>query len=1116
MSALKLLTGKQLHSYNSIDNRVCQRISQIDVPYIQKKYKLKMEPPHSIQFDIPHLPVLRDYQAVILGGSFGGISAALALSRAAHSVVLVEHRTYLGAEITARLRPWLPAWDRKNFPELLQSCLQSSSDPGGISTVGEMPLHLDALKLHLENLLLQAGVRLIYASSLVGIDQQEGNLSGVIIGNKSGRQFLPCRLLIDATGTATAARLSGQPFEPAPPTARCTRTLEFDGVDHSWLSGSPQQDEGRGLVFHPGARSGLVWVECSLDLPGPGMDGFSLARREVAARFASLQIVAELKVRLPAFQSAYLSGSSPEVHGLRSPQLAAATAAPWTRGFEKLTLEGPGGKTLPAVPFAGWLRGTWYLNEAIRLEEVDPLAFSDPVFTSWMGSELGSFLAQHWEQAAAPVGGEPACRVHSTSKAGQALQVREPESPQRGYPYPRREVDAAEITVVRQVEVLVVGGGTSGATAAITCAQEGVKTLLVEMNLGLGGTGTLGGVHSYWYGRRIGFSQRVSGWVEQAHRFIHHKEPRGSLGRWNIEAKSFALLKEAEAAGVELLLDASVIGAVMDGDEVRGVVAATRTGPVALLARVVIDASGDGDLAAFAGAAFHYGSARDHRVMWYSLAQFARPGLTQNNFTSTVDVSNIEDYTRAILAGRRRTGKNGAYDHGTYLATRESRHILGEQVLTLTDQLLRRAWSDVVQIAFSNHDVKGHTSSDWVQVGLIPPNLEIEIPYSALLPRGLENLLVVGKAISATHDALPAIRMQADLENLGGVAGLAAAQAVREIVPPRKIQIRKLQGRLVEAQILPAEILTRRLEPRVWQEAELRRLVEQVQGDQPLYEYSNMDLDEVYQGRLPLVELCCAGPRAVPFIEEALEKSSGEARVNLARAAALTGSRAGVPVLVETLLDLLQGDNLPAREAHIHNTQLPPDQGAMPEAAYLLYTMGLTPDRRAFPVWERIAALLERVSEADFYDDRKGTFYYIDAFCAGCERSANPELVPLLKKLADNPALSGNMVSQGFQADFVQERIAYLEVVTGRALARCGSVNGYLTLLDYLQDARALLAEHAHSELAAISGVDLGKDLRAWVEWIEANEGRLTPALWQEPTEAQRAWEEKILTAAEA
>ena len=136
---------------------------------------------------------------------------------------------------------------------------------------------------------------------------------------------------------------------------------------------------------------------------------------------------------------------------------------------------------------------------------------------------------------------------------------------------------------------------------------------------------------------------------------------------------------------------------------------------------------------------------------------------------------------------------------------------MGDVVLTLTDQLTHRCWPDVVNIHFSNHDIKGHSGSDWLRLGLIPPNLEVEIPYRSLLPRELEHSLVVGKAISVTHDALPAIRMQSDLENLGGVAGLAAAKAVREGIAPRYINVTDLQRALMDVGLLSEETITRSL-----------------------------------------------------------------------------------------------------------------------------------------------------------------------------------------------------------------------------------------------------------------------------------------------------------------
>src|SRR5687767_908139 len=161
------------------------------------------------------------------------------------------------------------------------------------------------------------------------------------------------------------------------------------------------------------------------------------------------------------------------------------------------------------------------------------------------------------------------------------------------------------------------------------------------------------------------------------------------LLRWNLDT------------GAELFFRSTIVGALAEPGAagaraiVRGVLAATPDGLRAILAKVTIDASGDADVAAFAGAQTVYGSARDRLPLWYSLAQLVRPGITRNNFTSSVDISNVNDYTRAILAGRRR---GECHDHGTYVAPRETRHIVGGITLTLTHQLTFQQFPDTVAV----------------------------------------------------------------------------------------------------------------------------------------------------------------------------------------------------------------------------------------------------------------------------------------------------------------------------------------------------------------------------------------------------------------------------------
>ncbi|MFW6097384.1 MAG: FAD-dependent oxidoreductase, partial [Chloroflexota bacterium] len=768
----------------------------------------------TIPFARRDVAVLRTVDAVVLGGSLAGVAAANELAGAGWKVALVEPRTYLGWEMSATLRPWLPVREDNEqayaAAPLLQAFLEKHDlQPAG----GELPVSLYDLKRFLEDRLLASGVEIFYGSVAIGrprtadgrrrttdsarwtegLGAADENsywaTDGVVIANKSGRQMLRAGMVVDTQKSDfdNPGLLEKSDFSGAPIYAR---TLEFDGV--GTLEGETLEvPNNLGLAgdqvrLHQGYRgAGHYLVECWIRAMPEEQPAVGSRRSAVVlegfARRVTTRVAAYLMQNVDAFGEATFADASHEIYGPLS-----------SRGIDD--------------PLVACARGTELARDVLRGE--------------WPGTEAPGELDSQEGGA-------------SSAQDVPDLEIRELPGPRAGKRYERARGEPAALPVIDEVDVLVVGGGTSGATAAMVAGRGGVSTALVEMNPGLGGTGTYGGVHSYWFGRRVGFAAEVTQLATDLHHELRQPPPEGPVPRWNIEAKSQALRQAVEEAGVKLYLNAMVIGTVVERDltgfrnlsgqadaasltAVKGVAVATREGAGVILARAVIDATGDGDVAAHAGAEATYGAARDHVVMWYSLAQFARPGRTRNNFTSMVDVGNVQDYTRAILAGRRRRRERD-HDHGVYVATRESRHIRGEVELTLNDQLLQRRWRDVINVAFSNHDVKGHSKSDWVRLGLIPPNLEVEIPYRALLPVGLKNILVVGKAISASHDALPAIRMQADMENLGGAAAVAvltaAANACHHDFDLRDVDVAALQEELVAAGVLPPEIVSRTLQP---------------------------------------------------------------------------------------------------------------------------------------------------------------------------------------------------------------------------------------------------------------------------------------------------------------
>ncbi len=1071
-----------------------------------------MEQNKQIMLRREDLPVLADCDLLVVGGSFAGIAAALAAAEAGLSVVLVEPRTYLGREASACLRPFTAMPGAESIPDLLQSSIEAAGM--AFADAGVITFRAGDLKTHLEDRLLAAGVKIIYASQPAGLHSEAGCIRGVIFGNKSGRQVVRARVVIDATDPSLLFQLAGsrKPLRTEM-TALFYRTLEFVKVG-AVAAGTitvPEELEVAGNVVRlvPGAHGEDHWfVTCAMSLPGSAQDAFDLTKREITARKLTMLLAAYLRKNVPGFEKAYLAGASQ--------QLAGPTYLVWEGKAERASAQAKdcikAGYGLPQIQLLdtlGPLVGLFALNGSLWPGHV---ATDKEIFAAiGYGEAFSHWMVERMDALPAVTEVAHAQAVENADGQAQKLpdfQVMEPESPQRGKTYPMQRVEPNHVQVLREVDVLVIGGGTSGATAAYAAAKNGARTLLIEALPGLGGTGTIGGVHSYWFGRRVGFSRQVIDAVEAMHAEMGLEPPQGGLLKWNIEAKMHALTRRAQDAGVEMLWGAVATGAVVEGNRVRGIVAATPLGPAALLAEVIIDATGDGDVAAFAGAPVVYGASRDHVTMWYSLAQFHTPGMTRNNFTSMVDVGNVEDYSRAIMAGRRRVQ---GYDQGTYVAPRESRHVVADVVLSLNDQLLRRRWEDTVYVAFSNHDVKGHSSSDWLRIGLIPPNLEVEIPYRALLPKGLEGILITGKAISATHDALPAVRMQPDMENMGGVAGTAAAMAVKAGSTPREIDVRALQKAMVSVGALPEGILNRTLTPRVYTEAELESLVEQMVGGKPLYDYQDMDLDVIFEGSIPFAEICTVGPKAVAVLARALKQRRGPERVIIAKALAMTGSSEGVEDLIAALHEMTPDEGLQVLNAHIRHTQLPPDQGAMPEAVNLLYALGMTRDTRTLPIWDHFSTLIGETSEDDIRDRRLGLFYYVDAICFGAERLGDINAAPFLKRIHAHPSFHSRSTPEGFEPDYFLERMAYLELVVGRALARLGDREGFDVLIRFLTDARALLAEHAHSELRAITGEDFGKNPERWQAWLAESSKWRSPHPVEANNEAVQAWDEVIL-----
>ena len=318
---------------------------------------------------------------------------------------------------------------------------------------------------------------------------------------------------------------------------------------------------------------------------------------------------------------------------------------------------------------------------------------------------------------------------------------------------------AGALPMLGKYDVVVVGGGTSGAPAGIAAARQGAKTLVIEYQNGLGGVGTLGMIGGFWYGNRVGFVHDVP------------QSPTEVRMEW--------YRSELRKAGADIWFATLGCGAVTKDHCVQGVVVATPYGRGVVLAKTVIDATGNADTAIAAGADFVY--VEDDYALQASHLPTSQPRAVVPQRRSGPD--------RRHQSAERGTGDPGQapdhgcdFDIGQLIDTRERRRIVGDFCLDWLDVINERTFPDSVVHSCSDYDSHGYQIHPFFTLTHVPARHKFwtYVPYRCLLPKGLEGILVVGIAMSGHRDAMPITRMQPDQTNLGYAAGVAAAMASRQ------------------------------------------------------------------------------------------------------------------------------------------------------------------------------------------------------------------------------------------------------------------------------------------------------------------------------------------------
>jgi len=394
-------------------------------------------------------------------------------------------------------------------------------------------------------------------------------------------------------------------------------------------------------------------------------------------------------------------------------------------------------------------------------------------------------------------------------------------------------------------DVLVVGGGPAGIGAAIGAARQGVEVLVIENH------GFFGGVGAWALGMPIN-QVRPKGKPRSAvHELLVSKVqsygPRavtmGDHQLWcNVDYLKAAVADAFEEAGVKYYLHVRAVDAVVEGNRITGVVAGAKSGLVLIKAKVVIDCTGDADVAQYAGAetfketgklspmtlllkVTNVDPVRAKKVKLGEVANKARTkyplipkswNFEENdpssnsfyiNHSCTRDFENFDgsdplSFTRAEVFARRQAlqmteamREFGGPDLASLeligtspqICVRETRRVKGVYVLTEEDAVQGRTFDDVVA-----------WRSGFLDVGFVKfTDMKIhDVPYRAILPEKLDGLLVGGRCISATHDAASAGKSMGNCMATGHAASVAASLCVKKKILPREVEVKALQDAL--------------------------------------------------------------------------------------------------------------------------------------------------------------------------------------------------------------------------------------------------------------------------------------------------------------------------------
>ncbi|MDA3800085.1 MAG: FAD-dependent oxidoreductase [Kiritimatiellae bacterium] len=882
------------------------------------------------------------------------------------------------------------------------------------------------VKQVLDSLVEDAGIPFIGGSHVCDIlEDGDGNPAGVILINKRGRQAVRAKVIVDATEQALPARLAGA----------AKRTFTPGEYSFSRIVMSDLND--------PPSASGMS-VEMISNI------FFSVSVTGVSAPAGMLSSI-NGRVWRCTFTTNLVDGSATEL--LEVEQIARdLTWVPSCFDQADNVFWIPPDSIIGKNPDSStnWIDAASVAEGAFRPAGVTNIFVLGPrtdVSRDMVAEMLHpARMMALGERIGALAAGEALARedlsgvvipseVSSGTDSGEIFEDLDGFMPAYTNAQGNLHESIADIPVIDECEVLIIGAGTSGGPAAISAGRAGADTVVVEFLYNMGGVAVDGRIGRYYYGNDCGFT-------------ANDIDPgAAATGSIRVMSKPEWTRRTAREAGVRILFGTMAVGALVDEDDLKGVIVALPDGTRGvILAQTVVDATGRALIADLSGEETEYITASELALQGAGLAPHYFGSSYNNTDVGFVDPGEVSDVFFFARRAHASMNADAVWDTGQNPATRERRRLVGVVSLTPIDILNNRTWPDTICRTVSNFDSHGFTVHD-VFFMLEPTRtvLSVNLPYRVLLPKRLENLLCVGLGMSAHRDAMPVIRMQRDVQNQGYAAGYASALAVQSEVSVRNIDIDTLQSHLVSKGIISSATAAA--------EDSFPITASQIQGavDGLTNSYANIQV------------VFADIPTALPMLRTAYENCSDfDGKLIYAHMLGMLYDDTGV----QTLADAVESGFWDTGWNYTGMGQYGSSVSLMD--SYII-ALGRTHSPAAV---SPVLAKIQQLNSTSYFSHIRACSFAVEQLRSSSLKTALSQLLTLLRdNTLDDGMVAPAIPSYSNTAADAERNRCLKEISAARALYVAGddsSKSGEATLKDWLADPRLTYAEHVQMVFNAV------------------------------------------------